>query len=593
MRNGQWIAPQPDSPGNYRSMAEAVKRVVEGFPRSDLCPLYIEVWNEPNLAVEWTGKPNPQEYADFFVQVAEAIRSIGDDRIRILNGGLATSPEWAEKLCRANPKFLTSFDIWASHPYPHNHPPSINFHDKTIPPGTDMAIDSYLPELDVLARMGRTGIKVMLTETGYDLGNSARPGYPMIDEYNRADYMMRAFRDYWPQWPEIVAVFPFEFCNEGWERFDWVYPGSGTNPDGSPEKPHYQYTVIAALAKPTDTTGAISGTISISKLGSRLEGAKVYHQLQPVACMTDPMGNYVLPRLAPGTHRIRVSKPGFKDVEKKITVEAGKNAVFDVSLVATELTTLTGTVRGGDDGKPVRKVKLTLEPGGAKTETDSQGRYKFEDCIPARYTIRAEANGLETYVSAPVDVRLNGRNQHNFVLGQRKSPPVERLITNGSFENGGGGGAKPGVALGFEPAVPPGPAFDASLAQLSDRLAHTGRFCQQIRMRPEETAIRQITHYGTARPGTEYVAGAWVRLTGNDESAEAWITLDATRNDGGIIERAASKPLSGRSAEWVWLEARLTAPNGSQRISVGLHTKGAKGMACFDDAFLGALGATK
>jgi hypothetical protein len=111
MKDGQWLAPEPDKPGDYHSMAEAIKRVVLGLPRSEMCPLYVEIWNEPNLAVEWTGKPNPQQYADFMVQAAEAIRSIGDDRIRILNGGLATSADWAQKLCQLNPKFISSFDV--------------------------------------------------------------------------------------------------------------------------------------------------------------------------------------------------------------------------------------------------------------------------------------------------------------------------------------------------------------------------------------------------------------------------------------------------------------------------------------------------
>lgn len=593
MKDGQWVAPEPDRPGDYGSLAKAIKQVVERLPRSELCPLYVEIWNEPNLAVEWTGKPNPQEYADFFVQAAAAIRSIGDERIRILNGGLATSPEWAEKLCRANPEFIKSFDVWAAHPYPHNHAPSINFHDKTVPPGTDLTIDAYMLELDVLKRMGRSDVKVMLTETGYDLGNAARSGQPIIDEYNRADYIMRAFRDYWPKWPEIVAVFPFEFCNEGWERFDWVYPDSGTNDDGSPTQPHYQYTVVAALAKPTDTTGAVNGTLTIDKLGTRLEGARASVHLKGVGAESDSMGNFFLSRLTPGTYRVVVNKDGFATVEKKVTVTAGTNTVLDLSLVPKAFATLAGTVRSGDDGDPLHGVELKLEPGGAKTTTDPSGRYQFKDCVPGRYTVLAEKRWHQHYASAPVDVQVTGRNRHDFVLGKKESPSAENLLSNGGIEAGGGGGAKPGIALGFEPFTP-GPAeFRASFARIGDRHAHTGAASQELQIRTDETAVRQITHYGTAKPGAEYVAGAWVRVNSADKDAAAWISLALTENGGGVIRMELSKQAKGRSDKWVWLETRCKAPANSQRVSVGLHTKGPKGTACFDDVYLGILQESK
>src|SRR5262249_32253154 len=110
-RGGSWDKPKADAPGDYASMAAAGRRGGEGLPRSDACPLYIEVWNEPNLAEEWSDQADPQEYAAFFVQVAHAIRSIGDARIRILNGALATSPEFMRKLCEASSAFPRAFDV--------------------------------------------------------------------------------------------------------------------------------------------------------------------------------------------------------------------------------------------------------------------------------------------------------------------------------------------------------------------------------------------------------------------------------------------------------------------------------------------------
>jgi hypothetical protein len=60
-----WVKPQPDPDGGYTSIAAAFKRVVAGLPLHEGKPLYVEVWNEPNLGLEWSGTPNPQEYGRF------------------------------------------------------------------------------------------------------------------------------------------------------------------------------------------------------------------------------------------------------------------------------------------------------------------------------------------------------------------------------------------------------------------------------------------------------------------------------------------------------------------------------------------------
>ncbi|MDM8006953.1 MAG: carboxypeptidase regulatory-like domain-containing protein [Phycisphaerae bacterium] len=586
---GGWRKPEADAPGDYTSIAQAVKRVVAGLPRTDMCPLYIEVWNEPNLAVEWSGRPSPQEYADFFVAVAKAIRSIGDSRIKILNGGLATSPEWAEKLCKANPEFIKSFDLWSCHPYPMNRPPSLNHHDKTVKPGSDLTIDSYLLELAKLRDFGRNDVRVMITETGWNLGNAVytkSEGHPIIDEYNRADYAMRAFRDHYPNWPELVAAFPFEFSNEGWQQFDYVYPESGINPDGSPTKPHYQYTVVAALAKPTDVTGAISGTVTVAGLGVRLDGAEVSIGRKPFA--SDPMGNYFFGKLKPGSYDLSIGKPGFKAVKQKVRVAAAKNSVADVALEATVKTTLSGVVSSGDDDKPVTDAVITLQPGDRQAKTDQNGRYVLKDVIPARYRLLATAKGRYQYEAADVRISSEQENRHDLRLGQRAElPPGENMLNNASMEAGGGGGGKEWIALGFEPLKVDGDVMRSNPGGVSDKTAHTGRLSQSMRVSPKETVIRQITHYNTARVGTKYFAGMWIKTDCPDDEGAAWITFDATDNGGGVVGHLGpSRKVTGRSG-WTWVSLEGPAPKGSERLSLNLHTQGKVGVAYFDDAFVG------
>jgi hypothetical protein len=584
----QWLKPEADAPGDYTSMAQAIKRVVEGLPRSNMCPMYIEVFNEPNLSVEWTGKPVAKEYADFFVAVSKAIRSIGDDRIKILNAGLALSPEWTRLLCEANPEFIDAFDVWSTHPYPMNHPPSINHHDGTAKETSLFTIDSYVKEVDVLNEFGRMNVPVMITETGWDLGNSVylqSEGYPIIDEYNRADYIMRSFRDYWSKWDEIQAVFPFEFSNEGWQRFDWVYPESGINPDGTPTKPHYQYTVVAALAKPTDTTGAINGTLTVDQLGVRLEGVKVTGAGQEFT--TDPMGNYFLADVEPGTYTVEFNKTGFTSVTRNVEVKAGENSVLDVPMKSKRKVALRGFVYSGDTSRPLAGVTVKLEPSGKSAKTDAIGQYLIEGCIPARYSLQASLDKHYNYRVDDMQLKVDEENRHDFRMGRKGDIPGGNMLNNPSMEAGGGGGGQHWIALGFEPLIIAKDLLGMSLGKVSRCQSHTGRQSQSLQMFEVETTIRQITHYGTADVGTKYRAGIWVRTEGVGPDGAAWITFDATENSGAVVARLGPSKMVKGTSKWTWLSLEGVAPVGSERLSLNLHTKGPGGVAYFDDAFVG------
>ncbi len=241
-----WLAPPANWPGNYQSMAEAFKRVVAGLPRRDGFTLYVQIWNEPNMDSEWGGSANPGEYAHFLEQAAGAIRSIGDPRIKVLNGPLAPggniSPvRFMDGMFSSDPNSLWAFDLWAAHPYPSNHPPEFNRHRGTSG-SSRLTIDSYLPQLERLADWGRPNVDVFISETGYGLGDPTDPLYPPINETNRAEYIQRAFRDYWQGWPEVHGVAPFELSDPKgeWAVWDWIAPNGLHHP---------QYDAVLALDK--------------------------------------------------------------------------------------------------------------------------------------------------------------------------------------------------------------------------------------------------------------------------------------------------------------------------------------------------------
>lgn len=263
MSGGNWVKPYAASPGDYSAIATAYARVVSGLPRRDGTTLYVEVWNEPNLNLEWSGAANPVEYAQFLVHVASAVRALGDGRIKLLNGGLSNGPLDAPSegispiafidAMATVPGALHAFDVWASHPYPGNRPPAENLHDGTASAYPYLAVDSYLLELQRLADHGRSGLQVLLTETGYQLGanNLGFMGHPDITESNRAAYMVHAFRDHWSRWPEVLGVCPFELVDpiepSPWRGWDWLYRDGGRRA---------QYDAVWAL----DKTPALAST---------------------------------------------------------------------------------------------------------------------------------------------------------------------------------------------------------------------------------------------------------------------------------------------------------------------------------------------
>ncbi|MBX2996869.1 MAG: DUF11 domain-containing protein [Caldilineaceae bacterium] len=236
-----------EKPYDIGGMARAFRSVVEGLPRRDGFKLYVQIWNEPNLNLEWGGAANPAEYGELLAAAAFAIHSIGDPRIVVLNGPLSPGGNidpvtFLRQMFEAVPSTLWAWDLYAAHPYPANHPPNYNIHNGTAKHRA-LTIDAYLNEVEEIARWGRTGVRVFLSETGYELGNSAFKweGFPTITESNRADYMVSAFDSYWRQWPEVMGVAPYQLSDRGgaWSTWNWIDGGGAHD-----ERLRLQYTKV-------------------------------------------------------------------------------------------------------------------------------------------------------------------------------------------------------------------------------------------------------------------------------------------------------------------------------------------------------------
>jgi|GEM_PF-881626 len=243
-----WHKPQADAPGNYTSIAQAFARVASRLPRRDGKTLYVQIWNEPNLNLEWGGAANPTEYGQFLEQTAAAIRAMtgGDPRIVILNaplspGGDIAMTSFMQTMLQSVPNSRWAFDLWAAHSYPGNYPPELNIHrGQAI--NSNVTIDSYVGQVQILAANGRPNVPVFLSETGYLMGQQYDRRYPAVTEANRADYISRAFQYYWRAWPELIGVAPYELSdpNGAWGGWNWVEEDNSR---------HDQYNSVAALDK--------------------------------------------------------------------------------------------------------------------------------------------------------------------------------------------------------------------------------------------------------------------------------------------------------------------------------------------------------
>lgn len=502
---GNWAKPPADSPGVYTTMANTIKNIVAALPKDDQYPMYIEVLNETNNSGEWSGSPNPIEYGQFLVQVAAALRSLGDARIKITNGGLSPGGSYnniayIEQMCANVPGFTDSFDAWATHPYT-GLPPEQNFHDGSAPAGS-YPIDSYVPELEVLARYGRTNVKIIATEGGYHGTN----------EDLRADLMMRAFRDYYSKWPEVLAICPWEFSNPFAfvEGEDWVYNDST---GAYPSHTHKIYDSVYQIAKVWMTTGTVSGKVTESQFGAPLAGATVTLSPGGATRTTDTRGNFMFSSLAPGVYSVTASKTNYTTASVPIiSLSAAENEVANMTVTATVAAAIQGTLRDSLSNQPVAGVMVVANPGSFTAVTDSEGRYLFAGLSPTTYTLAGAKAGYYTFTRDPVAVGAGETHTLDWWMGPGGAPSGANLVSGFDFESPQGGGPAGGW-------IPKDGGSHPEVFSVDDTVRYSGNSSQRIGPNNSGTnQLWQMTGYHTVLPGRTYRIEVWVKtslFTGN------------------------------------------------------------------------------
>lgn len=585
--NGRfWEKPMSDGGLDYTSMANAIRDIVKGLPQHEELPLYIEIWNEPHLPIEWSMAPSVEEYAHFLQQVSDSIRSLELPNVRILNAGLSPLKKMGEIL----PESLDSFDVLSSHPYPHNQPPSVNLKDGTVAQDRrEFTIDAYRDELKIMQQASHHEMPVMISETGYNLGNRLFSDFPMINEKNRARYMVEAFRDHWLKSPEILAVTPFLLsAGNEWSSFEWVPPTSASDADGRPLEASLQYEYVSALAKVTENWGSVSGRILAKDSGAPISKAKLQMRNSNKSFQTDEDGFYIIGKLGFGPQILEVSHADFKDQQATIrTDKESQNLAQDIYLSELKKINISGKILDEAD-QALNAVTIRLSPGKMNSQTDAEGLFSLVTS-PGVYELILKKPGYATIFH---EIEISSEQEKNFplhlTLSRLPIPEENNLLVNSTFEDE----FPSGLASGWQSRD--GQLHPSVFRPEGDQYI-SGHLSQAVDLAAGISLIEQWTPYNSISPGKVYLLSAWVKRTNHSSSSP---TLPAQSNSFkvlavfmtnnsqavGLLETTIKEE---KKNGWVRLEGRTSAPVGAQRAMIEVGAKENHGILLIDDVFFG------
>jgi hypothetical protein len=238
-----------ESPTSYKGLAKAYHDVIADLPKRAGWPLYVEVHNEPNLCPEWACDASvgsideatmASEYAHMLSDVADGLAPLKAGGVRVMNGALApggvlscvcgtdqytggtTGLTFLSKMASAVPGVFDKLDAFASHAYPAKGEGYGFF----CPIAEDTPGLLYFEK--ELSAIGKPGLKVLVTETGWSTKGDSGSGCPDSTREQVASYTVAAYQQIWETHPSLLGVTPFMLRDPSWDTFGW------TDPAGSP-----------------------------------------------------------------------------------------------------------------------------------------------------------------------------------------------------------------------------------------------------------------------------------------------------------------------------------------------------------------------
>jgi hypothetical protein len=204
------------------------------------------IWNEPNLAIDWGGRPpDPAGYAAMLAAAYRAVKEV-DPQALVVSAGLAPTNHqddeamddrvFLEAFYQAGAK--DTFDVLGAHPYGFGYPPD-------APRGAHGGLNlARVQDLrDIMVRHGDSHKPVWATELGWTVDASGQDEWQTVSPEQQAEYLLGALqraRQEWP-WLELVAVWNLG----GHGHAEWS-GYSLLDADGQP-RPAYQ--ALSALDK--------------------------------------------------------------------------------------------------------------------------------------------------------------------------------------------------------------------------------------------------------------------------------------------------------------------------------------------------------
>jgi len=195
----------PDDLADYARFVSAVAARYRGRVRA-----YI-IWNEPNLAREWGGRPpDPAGYVALLQGAYRAVKAI-DPAALVISAGLAPTNHqdqealddrlYLEAMYRAGARDF--FDVLGAHPYGFAYPPDDprEAHD-----GFNLARVEDLRA--IMVKYGDGDKPIWATELGWTVEAEGETAWHAVTLQQQADYLAGAFRKAQREWPwlQLIAV---------------------------------------------------------------------------------------------------------------------------------------------------------------------------------------------------------------------------------------------------------------------------------------------------------------------------------------------------------------------------------------------------
>jgi polysaccharide biosynthesis protein PslG len=233
-------------------------------------PAYI-IWNEPNLSLEWAGRPpDPAAYTTLLCRAYAAIK-VADPNATVVSAGLAPTNGGDGAL--DDRAFLRAmldagagacFDVLGAHVYGFGHPPDDprGRHD-----GLNMARLADLRR--IMEARDERAKPVWITELGWTTDGAGSHAWQTVSAEQQAGYLAQAWQQIKLQWPWVRVVTVWNL-SRGLSPDNEMAGYSLLNADGSPK---LAYDVMRGLLAAEKDQGAVDAAGRLPAAGKKA-GAK-------------------------------------------------------------------------------------------------------------------------------------------------------------------------------------------------------------------------------------------------------------------------------------------------------------------------------